>query len=82
MCGKPLIQWSIETGIELVKNKTLKKCIVSTDNVEIAKVSKSFGIEVPFLRPKKYSADKSKSIEFVKHALDFLKKKTFILQRL
>ncbi len=75
LCGKPLIQWSIETGIELVKNKTLKKCIVSTDNVEIAKVSKSFGIEVPFLRPKKYSADKSKSIEFVKHALDFFEKK-------
>ena len=41
-------------------------------------------VEVPFLRPKKISKDNSKSIEFILHALKFLKKEknyliTFIL---
>ena len=52
LCGKPLIKWSIETGKELINNKTLDRCIVSTDCNEIAKLSKSLGIDVPFLRPK------------------------------
>ena len=78
LCGKPLISWSIETGIDLLKNDTLKKCIVSTDDKEIAKIAEKYGGDVPFLRPKKASRDNSKSIEFVLHALNFLKKKGFI----
>ena len=75
LCGKPLISWSIKTGAELLKNATLKKCIVSTDDQEIAKIAEEHGGDVPFFRPKKISTDKSKSIEFVLHALEELKKK-------
>lgn len=74
LCGKPLIYWSIKTGIELKKNLTLKKCIVSTDDPKIAKIAEECGADVPFLRPKEAAKDTSKSIEFVLHALDTLKK--------
>ena len=78
LCGKPLISWSIETGNDLLKNDTLKKCIVSTDDEVLAKIAEKYGGDVPFLRPKKVSRDNSKSIEFVLHALNFLKKKGLI----
>ena len=65
LCGKPLIYWSIKTGIELKKNLTLKKCIVSTDDPKIAKIAEECGADVPFLRPKEAAKDTSKSIEFV-----------------
>ena len=63
LCGKPLISWSIKTGIELVKNKTLSRCIVSTDDTKIAKIAAQCGAEVPFLRPVEEAKDSSKSIE-------------------
>ncbi len=74
LCGKPLINWSIETGLELRKKHTLKKCIVSTDDPKIAEIAEEAGAEVPFLRPKQAAKDISKSIEFVLHALVSLKK--------
>ena len=33
-------------------NSELDRVIVSTDSIEIAKIAKSLGAEVPFLRPK------------------------------
>lgn len=45
--GKPLIAWTIEAA--LASNK-FTKVVVSTDDSEIAEVSKSYGAEVPFLR--------------------------------
>src|SRR5437763_15255662 len=46
--GKPLIQWSIEAARAATE---LDRCIVSTDDEEIADVARSLGAEVPFLRP-------------------------------
>ena len=68
---KPLIYWTINTAL---KSK-LTKVIVSTDSKRIKKISEKFGANVPFLRPKKISRDYSKSIDFVKHAIKFFKKK-------
>ena len=45
--GKPMIAWTIESALE---TKMFDTVIVSTDNVEIAEISKSYGAEVPFLR--------------------------------
>ena len=45
--GKPLIAWTIEAAIE---SKAFSKVVVSTDDEEIAKVSRKYGAEVPFLR--------------------------------
>ncbi len=46
--GKPLIAWTIELVLE---SKIFDRVFVSTEDEEIAEISKSFGAEVPFMRP-------------------------------
>jgi CMP-N,N'-diacetyllegionaminic acid synthase len=75
LCGKPLIAWSIKTGLELIENNILSRCIVSTDNKKIAGISEDYGAEVPFFRPAYASTDKAKSIDYVMHALNEFEKK-------
>lgn len=65
----PLIGYSINSA---KKSKYINKVIVSTDSREIANISKNFGIEVPFLRPKELSEDKSLDIEYIIHTLNWL----------
>ena len=50
------------------------RIIVSTDSEEYSTLSKKLGAEVPFLRPKEISEDLSTDYQFIKHALDYLKK--------
>lgn len=45
--GKPMIAWTIRAAIE---SELFDKILVSTDDIEIADIAKSFGAEVPFLR--------------------------------
>jgi len=68
--GKPLLAWSIEVGL---KSGVFDKFILSTDDEEIVEVGKKYGIEVPFLRPKKLAQDNSGSFEVIKHAVEWLK---------
>ncbi len=49
-CGKPMIAWTIEAA---KTSGLFDKIIVSTDDEEIAKVSREWGAEVPFLRDNK-----------------------------
>lgn len=49
-CGKPLIAWTIEAAL---KTGIFESVIVSTDDEEIANVSRRYGARVPFLRDKK-----------------------------
>ena len=69
LAGKPLVAYSISAGI---KSKLIDRVIVSTDSDEYASISKDYGAEVPFIRPNKYSGDKSTDYDFVKHLLDWL----------
>ena len=46
--SKPLIYWSIKTALE---SKYIDRVIVSTEDEEIAQISRSFSAEVPFMRP-------------------------------
>src|SRR6056297_2683094 len=71
ICGKPLIYYTAKPTRRLEKEGLIDKVILSTDSKEISDVVKSIGVEVPFLRPKKISGDKSKSIELVIHAINF-----------
>ncbi|MDA9742885.1 acylneuraminate cytidylyltransferase family protein [Pelagibacteraceae bacterium] len=74
-CGKPLISYSIK---ESKKSYFIDKAIVSTDSLQIANLSKKFGIEVPFLRPKNLSKDNASSESVIEHSLKyFIKKKIF-----
>ena len=68
--GKPLIAYSIEVAI---KSKLFDKVIVSTDDEEIAKIARSYGADVPFLRPKELSDDFTGTGAVVNHAIEFLK---------
>jgi N-acylneuraminate cytidylyltransferase len=49
-CGKPLIAWTIEAALS---TGIFDSVVVSTDDAEIARVSRKFGARVPFLRDQK-----------------------------
>jgi CMP-N,N'-diacetyllegionaminic acid synthase len=70
--GLPLIAWSIKhaKGSKYAKQM---KIVVSTDSEEYAFIAKKYGAEVPFLRPKNISLDKSSDIDFFKHCVAHLK---------
>ena len=70
--GKPIISWPIKIA---KKSKIFSRVFVSTDSKKISKISKKFGAEVPFLRPKKISDHKTGILEVIKHAIFFLEKK-------
>ena len=65
---KPLIYWPIKA---VKKSKYVDKAILSTDSKKIQKISLKYGIESPFLRPKKISLDKTPTFEVIKHAINF-----------
>ena len=67
-CGKPMIAHTIETAI---KAACFDKLIVSTDDLEIAEVSRAFGAETPFLRPDHLSDDHTGTIPVIAHAIDW-----------
>jgi len=69
---KPLIAWTIEAARG---SKYIDKTIVSTDDQNIAKVSRRYGTEIPFLRPKILSRDSSSSVDVLIHAIKFFKDK-------
>lgn len=75
VCGKPLIAYSIELGLELKKHSFVDTVMVSTDCEKIATVAKEYGADVPFLRPENIANDTAKSIEYYLHAIDFYKQK-------
>jgi len=71
LLGEPLVAWTTEQALA---SKYLDKVIVSTDDEEIAKISKNFGAEVPFMRPKELASDKAQGIKVVLHAIDWMEK--------
>jgi CMP-N-acetylneuraminic acid synthetase/RimJ/RimL family protein N-acetyltransferase len=69
--GKPLIAYSIENALG---SKYIDRVVVSTDDAEIADVSKRYGaVVIP--RPKKFSGDKSPTYDAIFHAVDWLKER-------
>lgn len=69
-CGKPIIAYSIE---EALRSALFDDVIVSTDDEAIARVARSYGASVPFLRPAELSTDTSGTGEVIDHALEFLR---------
>ncbi|MDO8522307.1 MAG: acylneuraminate cytidylyltransferase family protein [bacterium] len=68
--GKPLIAHTIDAAKEA---PSVNRIIVSTDDAEIARVSKECGAEVPFLRPRELATSASKVVDAVIHLLEKLK---------
>lgn len=68
-CGKPMIAWSIEAA---KASGCFDQIIVSTDDVEIAKVASEWGATVPFMRPAELSDDFTGTLPVIRHAVEWL----------
>lgn len=66
---KPIIGYSIEVAIA---SNLFDRVIVTTDDKEIADISRGFGAEVPFERPPELADDFVGTGPIVKHAVDWL----------
>lgn len=71
LLGKPLIGWTIEAALN---SSYIDDVFVSTDSQEIANVAKSFGVNVPELRPAELASDKATSASVVLYTLDYFRK--------
>ena len=69
-CNKPIIAYSIETAI---KSNLFDRIIVSTDDHEIAEVSKSYGAEIPFIRSDSLSNDYATTHEVIGDSISRIK---------
>tara|TARA_R110002072_G_C7974062_1_gene535133 strand:+ start:5573 stop:6277 length:705 start_codon:yes stop_codon:yes gene_type:complete len=69
--GLPIIAYSIKAAQE---SNLFDRIIVSTDDPEIAQISKQYGAEIPFLRPAKLSDDFATTGEVISHAIEELQK--------
>lgn len=67
--GRPMIAWSIEAAHA---SGLFSRVIVSTDDAEIAEISRTLGAEVPFLRPARLADDHATTAQVITHALDWL----------
>lgn len=69
LCGKPLIGYTIEAA----KQSTyIDDVIVSTDDLDIKKVSEQYGASVPFIRDAYIASDEAKTISVVVDAIQRL----------
>jgi N-acylneuraminate cytidylyltransferase/CMP-N,N'-diacetyllegionaminic acid synthase len=67
----PLVAHTIQ---DAKNSKQINRIIVSTDNKKIAEISRKYGAETPFLRPKSFSKNSSSTLDVVQHTIQFLKK--------
>lgn len=67
--GIPLVAFKI---IAAQKCKYEKRVIVSTDDGEIAEVSRRYGAEVPFMRPAELATDSASSVDVVLHTMNWV----------
>lgn len=71
LAGKPLIAHSIEAAL---KSKYVEQVVVSTEDKEIADVSREFGVNI-IKRPEELAQDSSPTIDTIFHVLNFLESK-------
>ena len=71
LAGKPMIAWTIEVAKAC---DTIDSVVVSTDDPEIATIAKSYGAEVPFMRPNKLARDTSTTFDTLMDGLSKLER--------
>ena len=69
LAGHPMMAYSI-LAAQLCD--VIERTIVSTDSAPFADIAKSYGAEVPFLRPAIYASDTATDADVIRHALDWL----------
>lgn len=75
ICGKPLIVWTIESALQ---SSQLDKVVVSTDSMEIARISENAGAEV-LMRPAEFATDTASTQDVMLHALKYYQANTVVL---
>jgi CMP-N,N'-diacetyllegionaminic acid synthase len=68
VAGKPLLAWTVETA---QASSTLTRAVVSTDDDEIASMTRELGVDV-LDRPHELAADETPMLDVVRHALQEL----------
>src|SRR4051812_22321525 len=66
LAGVPLIAYSIAAGLEA---RSVDRVVVSTDSSEIADLARTWGADVPFLRPAELATDTATDLDFLAHAV-------------
>lgn len=66
--GHPLIYYMIRYALA---SKYISKVVASTDDEKIAEVARSYGAEVPFLRPEKLAMDTTPLNPVLQHAMRY-----------
>ncbi len=64
LAGKPLIAYTIEAARGA---RSLDRIVVSTEDDEIAEISRRYGAEVPFVRPVELAADETPTLAVLQH---------------
>lgn len=68
-CGKPMIAWSIEAAR---RSQLFDRIIVSTDDDEVAATARTWGGDVPFVRPPELADDFVGTGPVIKHAVEWV----------
>ena len=74
-CGKPLIAWTIEAAR---RSRLLDRYVVSTEDAEIAGVSREYGGEV-LPRPARLATDEATTLAVLQHVLSEIPADTVVL---
>jgi pseudaminic acid cytidylyltransferase len=65
--GRPMISYAIRTAFE---SQLFDRVIVSTDDAEIADTARSYGAEIPFIRPSELSDDQTATVPVIAHSIE------------
>lgn len=75
LCGKPLVVWSVEAALSA---RSIDRCVVSTEDEEIARVARDAGAEV-LQRPADLATDEATTEAVMQHALRVIPADTLVL---
>ncbi len=77
--GKPLIAYTIAQALACAE---IDHVYVSTDDEEIAEVAKSFGAEVPFLRPAALATSRAAKIPVIQHLIKYIESQGVVVNKI
>ena len=69
LCGKPLIAYTIQAAR---RSKYLTRAILTSDSDEIIRLSRKYGLEVPFVRPGELARDDTPTFPVIKHTVQWM----------
>jgi CMP-N-acetylneuraminic acid synthetase len=65
LAGRPLLAYTVNA---VRRSRRLSRCIISTDDANIADAARALGLEVPFLRPPELASDDAPMLPVLQHA--------------